>query len=115
MHDLLVVNGVTFPIPEGSLDIKYSNRINEYEGEDGSITVEIIRENIASISVSYNGLLETQLNLLLGALKTVNEVTFYKKGTEVTCFMKATDISTPEKYYKHSISVWGFSFGLQEL
>lgn len=115
MHSLLTINGVDFPTPEGSYDVKYSNITNEYEGENGEKTVEIIRENVVSISVSYNGMTEEQLNTLHTALTTVCTVAFYKKGVKTTAKMKLSDVSTPKKYYKHGLSVWGMSFSLEEL
>lgn len=115
MHSLLIINGVEFPTPEGSFDIKYKNVINEYEGEDGKKTVEIIRENITTIAIGYNGMEEERLKVLHSALKTVNTVIFYKKGTQTTAKMKLSDVSTPKKYYGRGLSVWGMSFSLEEL
>lgn len=115
MHSLLTINGVDFPTPEGSYDIKYSAVTNEYEGENGEKTVEIIRENVATISVSYNGMTEEQLNDLHAVLTTVCTVVFYKKGVKTTAKMKLSEVSTPKKYYRHGLSVWGMSFSLEEL
>ena len=115
MHSLLTINGVDFSTPEGSYDVKYSSTTNEYEGENGKKTVEIIREDVVSISVSYNGMTEEQLNILHTALTTVCTVVFYKKGVKTTAKMKLSDVSTPKKYYKHGLSVWGMSFSLEEL
>lgn len=115
MHSLIIINGVEFPTPEGSFDIKYKSVTNEYEGEDGEKTVEIIREDVATISIGYNGMEEEQLNTLHSALKTVNTVVFWKKGTKTTSKMKLSDVSTPKKHYRHGLSVWGMSFSLEEL
>ncbi len=115
MHSLLIINGVEFPTPEGSFDIKYKNITNEYEGEDGKKTVEIIRENVATISIGYNGMAEEQMKSLHAALTAVNTVVFYKKGVKTNAEMKLSDVSTPKKYYRHGLSVWGMSFGLEEL
>ena len=115
MHSLLIINDVEFPTPEGSFEIKYKDKTNVYEGEDGKRTIEIIRKDIASISVSYNGMTEEKLNTLQAALTTVSAVTFYKKGVETTAEMKLSEVSTPKKYYKNGLSVWGMSFSLEEL
>lgn len=115
MHNLLVINGTEFPTPEGSFDVKYKDTTNEYRGENGKKTVEIIRRDVCSISVTYNGLEEDRANMLHSALSTVNEVTFCKKGTMVTVEMKLSDVSVPKKYYKNGLSVWGMSFSLEEL
>lgn len=115
MHNLLVVNGTVFPTPEGSFDVKYKDITNEYSGENGKKTVEIIRKNLCSISVTYNGLEEDRANMLHNVLDTVNEVAFYKKGVLVTVQMKLSDVSKPKKYYQNGLSVWGMSFSLEEL
>lgn len=115
MHNLLVINGIEFPIPEGSFDVKYKDITNEYSGENGKKTVEIIRKDVCSISVTYNGLEEGRANMLHGVLSTVNEVTFWKKGVMVTVEMKLSDVSVPKKYYRNGLSVWGMSFSLEEL
>ena len=115
MHSLLIINGVEFPTPEGSLEIKYADMTNEYQGENGKKTVEIIREDVVSISVSYNGMTEEKLNALHTVLKTVSTVIFYKKGIKTTSQMKLSSVSTPKKYYKNGLSVWGMSFSLEEL
>ena len=115
MYNLLVINGVEFPTPEGSFEVKYKNITNEYEGESGQKTIEVIREDVASISVSYNGLLRSEVDTLHDALAIVNTVKFYKKGVETQVSMKLTNVSTPKKYHKNNLSVWGMSFGLEEL
>lgn len=115
MHSLLVINGVEFPTPEGSFDIKYKSVINENEGEDGKKTVEIIREDVVTISIRYNGMTEERLNSLFSALTIVNTVVFFKKGAQTTAEMKLSDVSTPKKYHENGLSVWGMSFSLEEL
>lgn len=115
MHSLIIINGVEFPTPEGSFDIRYKSVMNEHEGEDGKKTVEIIREDVATISIRYNGMTEERLKDLHSALAPVNTVVFYKKGAETTAEMKLSDVSTPKKYYKNGLSVWGMSFSLEEL
>lgn len=114
MHSLLVINGVEFPTPE-SLDIKYKSVVNEHTGEDGKKTVEIIREDVVTISVGYKGMTEERLKVLHSVLTTINTVVFYKKGVEATAEMKLSDVSTPKKHYGHGLSVWGMSFSLEEL
>lgn len=115
MHNLITINGVEFPTPEGSYELKYKNVTNEYTGEDGNKTVEIIREDVTSISIGYNGMPEDRLNALHSALKPVNTVIFYKRGIKTTTQMKLSDVSTPKKYYRGGLSVWGMSFSLEEL
>ena len=115
MYDLLKINNVLFPVPEGVFDITYSDITYDSEAEDGKTVVEVVREDIAKISVSYGGLLESTANTLLASLSTVNTVSFLRKGTVQTCQMKASNIRTGKKYYKNSLSLWSLSFELQEI
>ena len=53
MLKLLTINDIEIPDPEGSLSIKKNDKYNEYEGEDGVKTIEVIREDFISGSVAY--------------------------------------------------------------
>lgn len=119
MNNLLKINTVTFPEAEGGYDLSYSDKVNGYESESGEKTVEIIRRNVVSISVSYNGLLEQKLRELCAAIQTVNTVTFYDPlaGNVVTKTMQADTnrISISKVHYKDDLSIWSLSFSLEEM
>lgn len=115
MYDLLKINNVTFPLPEGGFDISYEDITNDYEADDGKKVVEVIRSDVAKISVSYNGLLEAKVNTLIAALQTVSTVAFLRKGTVQSCKMKVSNIKTAKVWYKNNISAWSLSFDLQEI
>lgn len=115
MRDLLIVGNKTFPVPEGDFSVKLDDVTNEYESETGEKTIEIVRQDVATISVSYNGLLEEQKNELLNSLSTVVEATYYKRGTKVTSEMLVTGITEKKIHHKNDVSVWSFSFSLEEL
>lgn len=116
MSEIIVINGTAFPVPEGSFDIKYENKCNTYESESGHTTVELIREQIASISISYNGLPQSQADQLISKIGSTNTVTWNKNGVETTALFRCKDISTPKKYFaKDGLYVKGLSFTLEEL
>ena len=115
MYDLLKINNVTFPLPEGGFDVEYTDITNDYEADDGKTVVEVIRADVAKISVSYKGLLETKVNTLLAALQTVSTVSFLQKGTVQSCQMKVSNIKTSKVWYKNNVSAWSLSFDLQEI
>lgn len=118
MEKLLVVNGIVFP-ETGNYNVSVSDKVNEYESESGSITVEIIRENIYKIDVSYGALPQDVFKRLSEAVGAVNEVTFYDpiKASVQKRTMKAdkSRIKTAKQYYKNDISVWSLSFALEEM
>lgn len=55
MFDLLVINGYTCPKP-ASFKVDTTDKTNEFEAENGARTIEVIREGIIKISVSYGSL-----------------------------------------------------------
>ena len=115
MYDLLKINNTTFPLPEGGFDVEYTDITNDYEADDGKTVVEVIRLDVAKISVSYKGLIETKVNTLLAALQTVSTVSFLRKGAVQSCQMKVSNIKTAKVWYKDNVSAWSLSFELQEI
>lgn len=115
MYDLLKINGKAFPVPKGGFDIAYNDVTNDYSSEDGRTVVEIIREGVATVTVSYSGLTEETSASLKAALKTVNTVEYLKFGSPCTAQMKLSNLKTSKVYYKNGVSVWTLSFELKEL
>lgn len=115
MSDLLKINGISFPTPGGGFDVSYSDITNDYDSEDGRTVIEVIREGVATISVSYSALKEERLRELKAALRTVNTVDFLKFGSTCTAQMRLSNVKTSKVHYKHDVSVWSMSFELKEL
>lgn len=117
MLKLLTINDIEIPDPEGSLSIKKDDKYNEYEGEDGVKTIEVIRENIISGNVSYKGLTADQVTKIVEAIKLVSAVKIYDPGINETRDIKALikDVKYDKKCYKNGVSVWSLSFTVEEL
>lgn len=117
MYKLLTVNGVAFPIPEGDFSMELEDKFHEYEGEDGSSTVELIRRGIRSVSVSYNGLPEVHLKNLVGALRLVSEIELYNPMTRSVESItgKVTGVKTKKIWYQNNQSLWSLAFQIEEL
>lgn len=115
MYNLLQINGTDFPTPEGSFSITYEDKTNDYESDDGQTTVEVIRADVAKISVSYKGLPEAKVVSLLAQLKTVSTVLFLRRGTLQGTQMKVSNVKTDKVWYKNGVSAWALSFDLQEI
>lgn len=117
MHKLLSINGVSLPKPEGDYSITKKDKYNEYEGEDGSSTVEVIRQGVIALSVSYNYVTERHLNEINDAIRLVSEVEVFdptiRKVKKFTA--KISGIKTKMLYYKNEISIWSLSFDVDEL
>lgn len=117
MYKLLSVNGVSLPQPEGDYTLSKNDKYNEYEGEDGTTTVEVIRQGIISLAVSYNHVTEKHLKEIMDAIKLVSSVEVFdptqQKVRKITA--KITGIKTKMFYYKNGISVWTLAFNVDEL
>ena len=117
MYKLLTINGVPLPKPEGDFTITKKDKYNEYEGEDGSSTVEVIRQGILSLSISYNYITEQHLKTITDAIRLVSLVEVYEPTLRKTRALtaKITNLKTRMLYYKNDISIWTLSFNLDEL
>lgn len=117
MYKLLEVNGVILPDPEGNYDISLGEKFNEYEGEDGSKTIEVIREGMINCNVSYKGLHAEKVKEIQDALKIVSTVVVFDPTSDSTkeITAKITDVKTQKKHHKNNISVWSLSFKIEEL
>lgn len=117
MSNLITINGVPLPEPS-SYSISTNNKINEFEAESGKKTLDVVRQNIYSISISYSGILENKLKSLQQLLSSVVvNVGFYdtQSGSNITKRMKVSGKSQGKNYFKDGISAWSYSFSLEEL
>ncbi len=117
MYKLLEINGVSLPDPEGSYSLSRKDKFNEYEGENGDKTIEVIREEILSCSVSYSGLEQKKIKEIMDAISLVSTVKVYdpKIGNVKGITAKITDVKTDKKFHKNGISVWSLSFKIEQL
>ena len=117
MYKIISINGVSLPDPEGMFEISHRDKYNIYEGEDGSKTVEVIREGMIYCNVSYNGLLAEKITEINDAIKIISSVVVYDPmecgNKEIKA--KITDIKAQKKHHKNGISAWSLSFTIEEL
>lgn len=116
MYDLLKINNVTLPKP-AKFDISLDDKTNEFNAENGTRTIEVIRENIASISVGYDSLTADNFQTVKGALSKISQVTYYNPATQTlrTVQMEVSNIMQGKNYHDNNISTWSLSFDLREL
>lgn len=119
MNNLLKINGVVFPVPDGGLDVTHRDLTNVYTSESGETTVEVVRENMCVVNYTYNALQESTIKSLQQVIKLVNNVTFYDPidGIEKNLVMKATSdrLKASKRFYRYGLSVWSLTFGLEEM
>lgn len=115
MYDLLTINGVVFPTPEGSFAITKEDITQDHASDAGTTVIEVIREGVFSIDVAYNGLIETKMDALTKELTTVNTVIFTFEGSQHTKQMKLEGLQKTKVAFRHGVSVWALRFNLKEL
>lgn len=115
MYNLLTINGVVFPTPEGSFVISKEDLTNDYKSDAGTTVVEVVREGVFTIDVSYIGQLEHKMDALCRKLSTVNTVVFTYDGFQHIKQMKLEGLKKTKVAFRHGISVWSLSFSLKEL
>lgn len=117
MFKLLKINNIELPDPEGTFTVGKRDKFNEYETEDGKTTVEVVRQGIISLSVSFNGLTEAMVKRICDAITLVSTVEVFDpaigKTKEITA--KVTDIKTKKIWFKNNVSIWSLSFNVDEL
>lgn len=116
LYDLLKINNVTFPKP-AKFDISLEDKTNEFNAENGTRTIEVIRENIASINVGYDSLTAATYQTARAALAKVSQVQYYNPATQTlrTVQMEVSNIASSKNYHDNNISTWSLSFNLREL
>lgn len=115
---LLTLNGVSLPNPtKGKLNLKKSDKYNEYECEDGSKKIESIRNNILSGTVSYSGLFESDVLKISNAASLVSTLVVYSPYENSTKTITALikDLSSNNIITKTNANAWSLSFSFEEL
>lgn len=116
MYDLLKINDVEFPEPAG-FDVSLKDKTNVFNAENGIRTVEVIREGIVNISVTYNNITDETLKKLKGAITKISTVEYYDPYKNIISLkkMEVSGIATKKKYHRNGISTWSLTFKLEEI
>ena len=117
MYKLLSANGTDLLDPEGSYQLSKNDIVNEYEGENGRKTIEIVRQNVISGSVSYKGLTASMLKKIMDSLSLVTNFVLYDPSKEALVEIEArvSNIKANKIYHRDNISFWSLSFNIDEL
>lgn len=117
MYRIINANGVDFRNPEGTFSLTKADKFNVYEGEDGHKTVESVRSDVISASVSYKGLTVDEVTEMCEALTTVTTFLIFDAttNTQRTITASVESIKVDKVYHKNDLSVWSLSFKIEEL
>ena len=117
MFKLLKINNIELPDPDGGFTVSKTDKFNEYEGEDGSVTIEAIRTGMADVKVTYVGQDVNALMTIANALSLVSTVVFFDPSIndEKTITAKISGVSMGKVHHRHDVSVWSLSFNVTEI
>lgn len=115
---LVKINNVDFPnIDKGTIDWQSVDMYNAYNTEDGGETTEQIRLDKVSAVVSYKGLRASDIATLKSAITLVSECVLYDPlaNTTKTITARITDCKAKIIAYYGNVSLWSFSFRIDEV
>ena len=117
-YDLVAINGQSIPdVKKGSLTFAPSAKYVEHETEGGGKKIEVIKEGIAQGSVNFNGLMQSELQIIYPSLHTVSTMTIYDpfRGTTRT-FQALLVIPEANKIIHDAVAnAWSFGFTFEEI
>lgn len=115
---LVKINNVNFPDPnKGTVSVDSNDLYNTYKTEDGGEVTEQIATGKLHAQVSYSGLFASDIATLKNAITLVSSVVLYnpmKNATE-TITARVTNCKTSQIAYYGNISLWKFSFEINEV
>lgn len=117
-YDLISINGYDAPdVKKGTVTVTPMQKYNEYEGEDGGKVIEIIAEGMLQGSVSYNGLLQSQIQAIMAVLRTVSTMTIYNPhtGNMRTFYALITVSDTSKIIHDQNGNAWSWGFTFEEI
>lgn len=119
-YDLISINGTAIPdVKKGEVIVAPNPKYIEYEGEEGNKIIDKISTTKIKGSVSYNGLFQSELQTIYGALSDdiVATLTIYNpmKGTSKTfsALILVGDIS--KIIHDSGANAWSFTFDFEEI
>lgn len=118
MYDLITINGTSIPdVKKGTVSISPNPKYNEYEGEAGNKIIDIISDDRIKGTVSYSGLLQSELQTIYGAITLVSTLEIYNPFTgNVKRFSALILVSASDKLiHDANANAWTFEFEFEEI
>lgn len=121
-YDLLSINGTSIPdVKKGSVVVTPMSKYTKYEGEEGNGVIDLINATQIKGTVSYNGLMQTEVQTIWTAL---HQATFPVCVFEIynplnnttkrfTALIEVGDL--PKIIHDIGGNAWGFSFTFEEI
>lgn len=117
-YDLITINNVAAPdVKKGTVTVLPNPKYNEYDVEDGGKVIDVISEGPIKGTVSYNGLLQSEIQALAAAINLVSTMTIYNpySGAART-FTALINITAGDKIiHDDRANAWTFAFDFEEI
>lgn len=119
-YDLISINNVPAPdiaAGKGTLTILPNPKYNEYEVEDGGKVIDVIAEDKIKGSVSYNGLMQSDIHAIMAVLRLVSTMTIYNPFSGMPrTFTALITVTTCDKIiHDGRANAWSFAFDFEEI
>jgi len=131
-YDLLAINSTAIPdVKKGTLSMNPTRKKNEFECMDGSSVMEVLSMTQMSGTVTYNGLMESELQTIVVAIgdgvvtlsvydpatpttTTINGKTV-TTGTTLTFYADISNIQYDKILHDSAASAWSLSFDFKKI
>ena len=117
-YDLISINGVSLPdVRKGTISVQPNPKYTEYDCEDGGKVIDVIEQDKIRGTVSYDGLLQSQITTIMAAIDLVSTLTIYNPLTNNTKTVLALILvsSVEKKIHDGRANAWSFGFDFEEI
>ena len=119
-YDLISINDVAIPdvnLGKGVVSVGKNPKYEEYDCEEGNKVIDEISSDKIIGEVSFNALLQTDLQTISGAIDLVSKMTIYNPMADATRTFWALIIEKPAEKVIHDsgANVWSYGFSFEEI
>lgn len=120
-YDLLEINGTKLPdveLGKGSVSVGKEYKYNEYETEGGGKVIEEIdSEGKIRGTVSFSGLLQSQLQAIEASIDLVSEMKIYnpRTGSPRSFLALITPAEASKIIHDAGANAWSYGFSFEEI
>lgn len=120
-YDLLEINGTKLPdveIGKGAISVIKEYKYNEYETEGGGKVIEEIEsEGKLKGTVSFTGMLQSQIETIENSIELVSEMKIYnpRTGSPKSFLALITPASTDKIIHDAGANAWTYGFDFEEI
>ena len=119
-YDLLEINGTKLPdveLGKGSVSVGKNPKYNEYDTEGGGKVIEEIAEGKLKGSVSFSGMLQSQIQTIEASVDLVSTMKIYNPSTGLAKTFLALIIPANMDKIIHDArsNAWTYGFEFEEI